>query len=130
MLGVCHQRSNVVLSEGYFQRARQVVWSSHAADPPLPSVSALSVSEHFAKWHYLNFHQHITDGFRDAGRQHPAFSPDRETIQIYESHPGIKRCVTEAQQLMAQISGKPPLQPVYLLIGCVLCPAVPGLISG
>jgi hypothetical protein len=73
----------------------------------VPQVSALSVSDHFAKWHYLNFHQHITGGFRDAGRQHPELNLDRETIVIDESDPALERCVREAQQLMARISGEP-----------------------
>jgi TPR repeat protein len=104
MLGLCHQQTNAALSEQYFQRARHAVWSSQAS--LVPQVSALSVSDHFAKWHYLNFHQHIAHGFREGGR-HPGLNSDRETIEINESDPALQRCVSEAQQLVAQISGKP-----------------------
>jgi hypothetical protein len=104
MLALCHQQTNTALSEHYFQRARQTVWLSQA-DGLVPLVSALSVSDHFAKWHYLNFHQHIVEGFRDAGRQRPGLRPHRETIEIVESDPSFQRCVNEAKNRLASISG-------------------------
>jgi TPR repeat protein len=122
ILGVCHQQTNATLSEQYFQRARQSVWSSQDAHELASFVSALSVSDHFAKWHYLNFHQHIAHGFRDAGRQHPGLNPGRETIQIHESHAALQHCVSEAQQLIAHISGKPTSKPIHIfsLVVCLV----------
>jgi hypothetical protein len=104
MLALCHQQTNLALSEHYFQRARQAVWLSQA-DRLVPLVSALSVSDHFAKWHYLNFHQYITSGFRDAGRQRLGLGLHRETIEINESAVAVQRCMNEAKAQLAPISG-------------------------
>jgi hypothetical protein len=104
MLALCHQQTNTVLSEDYLQRARQTVWFSQA-DDLVPLVSALSVSDHFAKWHYLNFHQYIAYGFLDAGRQRPGLRPHREIIEINETHFPLQRCVSEAKNRLAPISG-------------------------
>jgi hypothetical protein len=102
MLGVCNQSSNASLSEHYFELAKTLAWS---AEPKYiaPAVTALSVSEHFAKWHYLNFHQFITSGFTDAGRQ-PS-SSSREVIEVTEFDGMLQRCLSEAQKLMGLISG-------------------------
>jgi hypothetical protein len=105
MLALCHQQTNTALSEHYFQRARQAVWLSQAPDGLVPGVSALSVSDHFAKWHYLNYHQHVAGGFRDAGRQRARLHPHRETIQISDSDTYLQRCVNEAKNRLAPISG-------------------------
>ncbi len=102
MLGMHYQRLNPALSEQYFERAKSTVWSSHSSNEP-PLVASLEVSDHFAKWHYLNFHHRITDGFNDAGRQ-PS-SASREVILIVESDPDLQRCVSEAQKLVAHVSG-------------------------
>ncbi len=67
VLGICYQGTDPARSERYFERARAAVWSSEL-QPEGTGLAALTVSEHFAKWHYLNYHQHITDYFRDAGR--------------------------------------------------------------
>jgi TPR repeat protein len=121
MLALCHQQKNAALSEQYFQRARQAVWLSQDAHALVPQVSALSVSDHFAKWHYLNFHQHIVDGFRDAGRQPRGLISDRETIHIDESHPALQRFASEAQQLVAQISGEPTWKSINIFSLIVPC---------
>ncbi len=104
MLALCYQQTNTALSEHYFQRARQAVCLSQA-DQLVPVVSAVSVSDHFAKWNYLNFYQHISGGFRDAGRQRPGLRPRRETIGINEPAVALQLCVKEAKNLLALISG-------------------------
>jgi hypothetical protein len=101
MLGVCYQHSNAALSDHYFQRARTNAWSSARGLPRF--VAALGASEHFAKWHYLNFHHLISDGFTDAGRQ-PS-SSRREVIVLLDMNPEIRRCVSETQKLMQHIPG-------------------------
>ncbi len=104
MLGLCYQHSNSALSEDYFRGAKAAAWSSPPDDgDSTPAVGSLSVSDHFAKWHYLNFHQHITDGFRDAGRR--PLSSRREVIVIVESDSDLQRFVSEAQKRLALISG-------------------------
>ncbi len=102
MLGLHYQHSNAALSRTYFERARAAVWSSQVT-AMLLGVASLSVSEHFAKWHYLNFHHHIDSGFFDAGRQ-PS-SSNREVIFTFELDPSLQQCVSEAQKLLAHISG-------------------------
>jgi hypothetical protein len=105
MLGVCYQHTNPALSKQWFGRARHVMWSSQPQEL-VASASAMSVSDHFSKWHYLNFHQHITSGFLDAGRSLPTgLDTGREVIVIIESDAALQSCVTEAQQRLAHVSG-------------------------
>jgi hypothetical protein len=99
MLGVCFRNSDSSRSEHYFARARTGFWSESAES----GLAALSVSDHFANWHYLNYHQLITEGFRDAGRQRGVAG--REVIVIHEGGPSLQRCVSDAQKLLAEISG-------------------------
>jgi TPR repeat protein len=98
MLGLFHQRSNAALSEQYFQRAKTAVWASQSEEM-MPAVVSIGVSEHFSKWHYVNFHQRISNGFRDGGRRPGA----REVIEIRELNPDLQRCVMEAQKLLEKI---------------------------
>jgi hypothetical protein len=100
MLGVCYQKMNPTLSEQYFERAKSVAWSAGPQDA-IPGVASLSATEHFSKWHYLNLHQLITDGFRDAGRP----SSPREVIEINEKDMDLRRCVIQAQKLLGNVAG-------------------------
>jgi hypothetical protein len=102
MLGVYYEKTDPLLSELHFERARKGVWSS----PPKPRsvLESLTASQHFAKWHYLNYHQRITDHFRDSGRQQALSG--RETIVVAESDPALQICVFGARQFLRLISGR------------------------
>jgi hypothetical protein len=93
-----YQATDPSLSQHYFQRAKSSVWSY-----PTKALSAadasLGVSEHFAKWHYLNYHQHISEGFYDAGRKQHAAA--REVIILREC--GLQSCVRAAQKRLAHV---------------------------
>ncbi len=73
-------------------------------------------AEHFAKHHYLDHHQHISDGFYDAGRARCASlslaelmrSPsgvkvEREVILISDADAALRQCVAAAQQRLSTV---------------------------
>ncbi len=94
------------------------------ADPSSSQVSAAqsrleprnACAEHFAKHHYLDHHQHISDGFYDAGRARCASlslaelmrSPsgvkvEREVIRISDADAALRQCVAAAQERLRTV---------------------------
>jgi hypothetical protein len=95
LLSVWYQQTDSSLSAHYLTLAKMGVWSSERDS------HALTASEHFAKWHYLNDHQQIIDGFRDVGRAQGALG--REVMAIVDSDPDLQSCVSELQQILKPI---------------------------
>ncbi len=105
LLGLYSQKLDPVRAEAYFQRAKSAAWS--LPEGTLSTLAALNVSEHFQKWHYLNFHQRISDGFSDGGRQRS--TSNRERLVVEESDTNLQRCVSQAQNILKPIPGAPPI---------------------
>ncbi len=103
MLGSVLQQSDPSLSDHYFQRAKSAAFTTDEPQFVNPYVTGWSVSEQFAKWHYVNYHQRISDGFSDGGRL-PRHS-NREIIVIHEEDPALNEVVEAARKALSTVSG-------------------------